>query len=73
MAPWAKPWQKVRLVAAAGSPRLTPQISASSPAVFVLIEAVFAACPAAQVTTLDIARMMSPLFIEILTTCFSIC
>jgi len=34
MAPWAKPWQKGSLVAAAGSPGCTLAATASSPAVF---------------------------------------
>jgi hypothetical protein len=72
MAPWAKPWQKVCLVFAAGSPDFTPQVSASSPAVFVLIAAGFAACAMLHVNMVEIARMMTLFFMELFDAAYAL-
>jgi hypothetical protein len=68
IAPWAKPWQKVRLTLAAGSVAFGSQVSAKSPALFVLnvTDSGFGAlCALASVhrTTLASARVMTRFFI----------
>jgi hypothetical protein len=71
IAPWAKPWQKVRLALAPGSVALGSQVSARSPALSVLIVmdldfCVFCAPAAAHRTILASVRMMTLFFIEMI-------
>lgn len=71
IAPWAKPWQKVRLALAAGSVAFGSQVSAKSPAWLVLNVTDFgfvALCAPASLhrTRLASARMMTRFFIEMI-------
>ena len=69
IAPWAKPWQNVRLALAKGSVALGSQESARSPALFVLIVTGFgfgALCASDLIhgAILRSAKMMARFFIE---------